>query len=108
MNTTRSGRKYKFGDVIVAFVQFTGSSEIKTRPALVLFEEYENIVLAGITSNPHMQGIPLTKEEGAIKNSIIKLNYIMTITEAMIKKYLFTLSEEKKRSIREEFVRKLR
>ncbi|MEK6825779.1 MAG: type II toxin-antitoxin system PemK/MazF family toxin [Nanoarchaeota archaeon] len=103
----RSGKKFKFGDVVVAFVQFTDSLEVKTRPALILFEEYGNIVLAGITSNPHMQGIPLAKEEGAVENSIIKLNYIMTVTDTMIKKYLFTLSEEKKRLIREEFVKKL-
>lgn len=107
MNTTRSGKAYKFGDVVVAFVQFTDSTEVKTRPAFVLFEEYGNIIVAGITSNPHMQGIPLTKEEGAIENSIIKLNYIMTITHGMIKKYLFIVSEEKKRFIKDEIVRKL-
>jgi len=104
---TRSGRKYKFGDVVLAFVQYTDSLEVKTRPALVLFEEYGNIIVIGITSNPHMQGIPLTKEEGAVENSVIKLNYIMTITEEMIKKYLLTISEEKKQLIKEEFFKKL-
>lgn len=107
MNMTRSGRKYKFGDVVLAFVQYTDSLEVKTRPALVLFEEYGNIIVIGITSNPHMQGIPLTKEEGAVENSVIKLNYIMTITEEMIKKYLLTISEEKKQLIKEEFFKKL-
>ena len=41
----RSGRKYKFGDVVLALVQYTDTSEVKTRPALVLFEEYGNIIL---------------------------------------------------------------
>ncbi len=101
------GRKYKFGDVILASVQYTDTSEIKTRPALVLFEEHENIVIAGITSNPHMQGISLTKQEGMVAESIVKLNYIMTLTELMVKKYLFTISEEKKQQIKDEFCKKL-
>lgn len=103
----RSGKKYKFGDIILALVQYSDTFEVKTRPALVLFEEYGNIIIAGITSNPHMNGISLSKEEGAVENSIIKLNYIMTITDSMIKKYLFTLSEEKKKIIKEEFIKKL-
>lgn len=52
----------KSGDVVLAKIQFTDTFEVKTRPALVLFEEYDNIVVAGITSNVQMQGIPLTKK----------------------------------------------
>ena len=98
---------YKFGDIVVAEVQFTDTFEIKTRPAVVLFEEYGNVVVAGITSNMKMEGIPLTRKEGAVKDSIIKLNYIFTISEKMIKKKLFALSEEKKKRIASEFIKKL-
>ena len=98
----------RFGEVILAEVQFTDTFETKERPALVLFEEYGNIVVAGITSNVHMEGIPLLKKEGAIKNSIIKLNYIFTISEKMIKKRLFTISQEKKEIILKEFIKKLK
>lgn len=98
---------YKFGDVILAEVQFTDTFEVKTRPALVLFEDQGNIVVAGITSNLKMKGIHLTKEEGAIKDSIIKLNYIFTISERMVKKHLFKILEEKKKVIKEEFVKRL-
>jgi len=38
-------------------VQFTDSFEIKKRPAVVLFEELTNVVVAGITSNKNMKGI---------------------------------------------------
>ena len=79
----------KSGDVILAKVQYTDTFEIKRRPALVLFEEYDNVVVAGITSNLEMKGIPITKKEGAIKDSIIKINYIFTISKAMIEKNLF-------------------
>jgi hypothetical protein len=40
------GRKYNFGEVIIAEVQFTDTLEIKRRPALILFEEYNIIVVA--------------------------------------------------------------
>ena len=90
---------HRFGEVILAEIQFADSPEIKTRPAVILFEEYGNIVVAGITSNIKMDGIFLSKKEGAIKDSIIKLNYIFTISDAMIKKVLFSLSDEKKREI---------
>ena len=98
---------FNFGDVIIAQVQYTDTFEIKTRPALVLFEEYGNVIVAGITTNPHMKGIPLTKKEGAIENSIIKLNYIFTISEKMAKKFLFSISKEKKALIKAELMKKL-
>jgi len=98
----------KFGDVILAQIQFVDTFEVKKRPAAVLFEEYGNMVVAGITSNLEMKGIPLLKKEGAIKDSVIKLNYIFTISEKMIEKTLFSLSSEKKKLIVSEFVKRLR
>ena len=86
----------KFGDVVITEVQYTDTFEIKVRPALVLFEDYGNVVAVAITSNPNMKGIPLTKKEGAIEESIIKFNYIFTIHEKMIKQILFRISENKK------------
>ena len=95
------------GDVIVASVQFTDTDEVKTRPAVVLFEELGNVVIAGITSNLKMKGIPLTKSEGALKESVIKLNYIFTVSEEMVSKIIFRLSKEKKHLIFEELTNKL-
>ncbi len=87
------------GDVVLAQVQFTDTYEIKKRPALVLYEEFDNIVVAGITSNKKMKGVPLLKEEGAVKNSVIKLNYIFTISAAMVSKILFHLNSKKKKVV---------
>mgnify|MGYP001571871945 CR=1 FL=1 len=98
---------YKFGDVVLAEVQFTDTYEIKTRPAVVLFEEFGNIIVMGITSNLKMEGIPLTMKDGAVKDSIIKINYIFTISEKMIKKTLFSLNEEKKKNIVTELIKRL-
>ena len=50
----RLGKMHKTGDVILAQIQFTDTFEIKTRPAVVLFEEFGNIVVVGITSNTEM------------------------------------------------------
>jgi hypothetical protein len=36
----------KPGDVIIASVQFTDTDEVKIRPAVVLFEELGNVVIA--------------------------------------------------------------
>ncbi len=101
------GQMLKFGDVVIAEVQYTDTFEIKIRPALVLFEEYGNIVVAGITSNPSMRGISLTRKEGAVENSVIKLNYIFTISEKMIKRQLFQISQEKKEAVKSEIIKKL-
>lgn len=108
MRKTKRGNVHKQGTVILAEIQFTDTFEVKTRPAIVLFEEHGNVVIAGITSNTEMKGIPLTKKEGAIKDSIIKLNYIFTISEKMIKKELFSLNKEKKELIIKGLIKRLR
>lgn len=93
------GNMLKAGDVVLAKIQFTDTFEVKVRPALVLFEEFDNVVVAGITSNTAMKGIPLAKKEGAVKDSVIKLNYLFTISKLMIEKPLFSLSKEKKKVV---------
>ena len=98
---------HKSGDIVLATVQFADTFETKKRPALVLFEEFDNVVVAGITSNPEMKGVPLTKKEGAVKDSVIKLNYIFTVSKLMIEKILFSLSKEKKQKVFDELVKKL-
>ena len=95
------------GDVVLTIIQFTDTLETKKRPALVLFEEFNNVVVAGITSNLEMKGIPITKQEGAVKDSVIKLNYIFTVSKTMIEKVLFSLSKEKKKKVFDELVKKL-
>ena len=97
----------KAGDVIITRVQFADTEKSKIRPALVLFEELGNIVIAGITTNLQMKGIPIYKNEGAAQDSMIKLNYIFTITDNAIIKTVFQLSPEKKHLVFEEFIKKL-
>lgn len=95
----RNGKMRNPGDVILTTIQFVDTNELKKRPAVILYEELGNIVVAGITSNNNMTGIKLSKEDGAIKESVIKLNYIFTISPNMIEKTLFSLSATKKKEI---------
>ncbi len=46
-----------------------------------------------------MQGVPLSMDEGAIKPSVIKLNYIFTVSEVLVKRKLFSLGPMKKQQI---------
>jgi mRNA interferase MazF len=98
----------KAGDVILAKIQFTDTFEIKKRPALVLFEEFDNVVVAGITSNLNVKGVPLTKREGAVKDSVVKLNYIFTISSLLIEKTLFSISKDRKHQVYDGLVKKLK
>lgn len=97
----------KAGDIILTRMQFTDSQESKVRPALVLFEELGNIIIAGITTNLQMKGVRISIKEGAAQESIIKLNYIFTITNEAILKTVFQLSSEKKRLVFDELNKRL-
>ncbi len=95
------------GDVIITRVKFTDREGSKVRPALILFEEMGNLVIAGITTNTGLKGIPISTGEGAAQDSVIKLNYIFTVTNEAIIKTVFRLSKEKKRMVLEEVVKRL-
>ena len=97
----------KAGDVVITRVQFADSEGSKTRPALVLFEELGNIVIAGITTNLQMKGIRISTNEGAAQDSVIKLNYIFTTSDGAIIKTVFQLSPEKRHLVFGEFIKKL-
>ena len=92
------------GDIIIARVRFADDQGSKIRPALVLFEEPGNVVIAGVTTNLRMKGMPISKSEGAAQDSVIKLNYIFTITNDVVLKTVFHLCSEKKRMVLKELI----
>ena len=55
-----------------------------------------------------MDGIPFLKSDGAVKDSVIKLNYIFTVSENMISKIIMRLSSEKQKEIYGGILKKLR
>lgn len=90
---------YSAGDVVVSYFPYADSDGEKARPAVVLFEEKGNIIMAGITSNPFMKGIPLLKSEGMVVDSVIKTNYLYTTSENFIKKRVTVLSSLKRKML---------
>lgn len=94
------------GDVVITRVKFTDSDNSKIRPALILFEELGNVIIAGITTNTRMNGIRISKSDGAAQDSVIKLNYIFTITNEAIIKTVFQLSSEKRNLVFDELTKK--
>lgn len=107
MTMMKPGAHFKSGDVVLVPVQFTDTDEVKKRPGVVLFEEHDNIVVAGVTSNVKMDGIPLTVKEGAIKDSVIKLNYIFTVSSVMVDRVLFSLTKEKRTIVHDALLKKV-
>lgn len=95
------------GDVVVATVQLADSKEMRTRAAVVLFEEYDSVAIAGITSNPYEKGIAVTKKEGAVRDGVIKLNYLFTVPRESLSAPLFRLSREKKKLVFDDLVKLL-
>jgi mRNA interferase MazF len=65
-----------------------------------------NVVIAGITSNLKMKEVPLTKSECALKDSVIKLDFIFTISEELGSRVIFNLGNEKKCLIFEKLTEK--
>jgi hypothetical protein len=53
-----------------------------------------------------MNGIRISKNEGAAQDSVIKLNYIFTITNEAIIKTVFQLSSEKRNVVFDELMKK--
>ncbi|MFH0862748.1 MAG: type II toxin-antitoxin system PemK/MazF family toxin [Candidatus Altiarchaeota archaeon] len=102
-----SGTQYRAGDIVLAKIQFADTFEVKTRPAAVLFEEYGNIVVAGVTGNVSMDGIRLSADDGMAKDSVIKTNYIFTISEKMIERRIVRLKPEKRRELHEALLKSI-
>ena len=107
MRRMNFGKMFDSGDVVLTRIQFSDSFEVKVRPALVLFNDFGNLVVCGITSNEKMEGISLLKKDGAMKDSVIKLNYIFTISENFILKKLFSIDNKKKKQVYEGLIGKL-
>ena len=98
---------YSSGDIVITFVPFTDSNNLKKRPALILYKDYNNYIVSGITSNLNMKGIILTKQDGLIKDSVLKTNYIFTIPKTFILKKITKLNKSKRKIIYDEILKNL-
>ena len=97
---------YSSGDVVAVTLKL-GEGEEKTRLALVLYEEFGNVVVAGITANPYAKGIPIYKKEGGVRDSTIKLNYVFTVSEDVLSRPFFRLKQEKRKMVLDQLLKLL-
>jgi mRNA interferase MazF len=97
---------YKNGDIIVVrfpFVLTNGSEVQKGRPALVISDDkverrYNDVILAAITSQVPDDIMDLelviepVLENGLLKRSLLRLDFIMTVPEELISRKIGRLS----------------
>ena len=82
-------------DVVITRVKFTDYDDSKISPILILLEGWGGVVLAWITTNRRMNGIIISRSYEAAQDSVIKLNYIFTITNEAIIETVFHLDLKK-------------
>jgi mRNA-degrading endonuclease toxin of MazEF toxin-antitoxin module len=99
---------YKKGDIVVVkfpFVLRNGREVQKGRPALVIVDDkvkrrYSDIILSAITSQIPYEIMELeilidsSKETGLIKQSLLRLDFIMTIPEYLVSRKIGRLPRE--------------
>jgi mRNA interferase MazF len=98
---------FNAGDVVVATVKLGDGGRESTRAAVVLFEEYDSVVVAGMTSSTFARGIPVTRREGAPRDGVIRLNYIFTVPRDSLSRPLFRLGREKRKVVLNELIKRL-
>jgi mRNA interferase MazF len=86
---------YRKGDIVLIEFPFSDLSVIKTRPAIVLKDLFQNILIAQITTkiNPQFENFEIalkTKDcnNGLKMDSIIRCDLLMTLHKDLIQKKL--------------------
>lgn len=106
---------YKRGDIVIVpfpFVRDNGEQVQKARPAMVISNHritrrYSDKILAGITSRvPDKLSeieVPLepNKDTGLVKQSILRLDYLMTVPDSIISRKIGSVGSEKVNTINE-------
>ena len=107
MKKTKSGTRFRQGDLVLVPFPFTDLSSVKRRPALVvspdrLHQRLDDVILAALTSQvPHALtefDIPLGSRDMALghlpKPSVVKLNKVFTSHRGLIVKRVGRLQKE--------------
>jgi len=88
---------FAFGDIVLVVFPFTDVKGEKKRPALVLHEDFNDLTLARVTSQPinseYDINIEMWEKAGLMLPSIIKLEKIATLAKPLIDTKLGMLNE---------------
>ncbi|MBI2665978.1 type II toxin-antitoxin system PemK/MazF family toxin [Candidatus Woesearchaeota archaeon] len=86
---TSNGMTFSKRDIIVIEFPYSGLLQSKKRPVLILGEKGDDFIVCAITSNPAVQGVPITFEQDSLPlKSTIKYWQIQTILKNRVERKL--------------------
>ena len=101
-----------FGDIVLCEFPFTSGASSKVRPALVLFDLTDDVIICRITSvpydGPNDVAIVQWAEAGLLKPSVIRLDRLITAQKQIVIRKLGALTEPDREAIREAWNNKMR
>ena len=87
-----------FGEVYICEFPFTSGTQTKTRPALVLFDLKEDVVICRITSVQRVGPLDVTlagwQSAGLLKPSVVRLDCLVTAEKAIFSRLLGKLTPD--------------
>jgi len=93
-----------FGEIFICQFPFTSGARTKIRPALLLFDFQQDVIISRITSVPHSGplDVPLNdwRKAGLLKPSVARLNRIVTAEKTILLRRLGTLSSTDLENVR--------
>ena len=94
--TATSSFSNVFGEIFICQFPFTSGAMSKARPALVLFELGQDVVICRVTSVPHSGPLDVTLADwaraGLAKPSVARLDRLVTAEKATLRRRLGVLS----------------
>ena|SRR5437763_1790819 len=101
-----------FGDIVLCEFPFTSGASSKVRPALVLFDLTDDVIICRVTSvpydGPNDVAIAHWAEAGRLKPSVIRLDRLITTQKQIVIRKLGALTEPDREAIREVCNNKMR
>lgn len=92
------------GDIFICQFPFTSGTEIKIRPALVLFDLQQDVVICRVTSVNHTGTLDVTLNDwqaaGLLKPSVVRLDRLVTAEKSVLLRRLGILSNADLAAIR--------
>ena len=101
-----------FGEIFICQFPFTSGAVSKIRPALVLFDLQQDVVICRVTSVPHNDPLDVAladwRAAGLLRPSFARLDRIVTAERSILVRRLGVLSANDLQSIRSTWNQQMR
>ena len=101
-----------FGEIVICQFPFTSGTATKVRPALVLFDLLEDVVICRVTSAIRTGALDITlidwQEAGLLKPSVARLDRLVTAEKSVIRRQLGVLSSRDLIAVRDSWNKQMR